>query len=89
MAILNGTRAARRNITVQLIDSYASWIEIDLKRRTTITPNIAPFVIGTILNAEKIMVVKEGNLVGFDNHDNLVKNNEVYKELFSAWNLVN
>ena len=35
------------------------------------------------------MVMKEGKLVGFDNHDNLVKNNEVYKELFSAWNLVN
>ena len=43
----------------------------------------------TILNAEKIMVMEEGNLVGFDSHDNLVKSNEVYKELFSAWNLVN
>jgi len=43
----------------------------------------------TILNAEKIMVMEEGNLVGFDSHDNLVKNNQTYKELFSAWNLVN
>ena len=43
----------------------------------------------TILNAEKIMVMEEGKLVGFDSHDNLVKNNPTYKELFSAWNLVN
>jgi len=42
----------------------------------------------TILNAEKIMVMEEGELVGFDSHENLLKNNSVYKELFSAWNLV-
>ena len=35
------------------------------------------------------MVMEEGKLVGFDSHDNLVKNNPTYKELFSAWNLVN
>jgi ABC-type multidrug transport system fused ATPase/permease subunit len=35
------------------------------------------------------MVMHDGKLVGFDNHKNLLKDNEIYKELFSAWNLVN
>ena len=43
----------------------------------------------TILNAEKILVMSEGKLVGFDNHKNLLAKNEIYQQLFSAWNLVN
>ncbi len=43
----------------------------------------------TILNAEKILVMSEGKLVGFDKHETLLVNNEIYKQLFSAWNLVN
>ena len=43
----------------------------------------------TILNAEKILVMSEGQLVGFDNHETLLANNEIYQQLFSAWNLVN
>ena len=43
----------------------------------------------TILNAEKILVMSEGKLVGFDNHETLLTNNEIYQQLFSAWNLVN
>ena len=43
----------------------------------------------TIINAEKIMVMHEGRLVGFDNHENLLKNNDIYRDLFSAWKLVN
>ncbi len=43
----------------------------------------------TILNAEKILVMSEGKLVGFDNHETLLGNNKIYQQLFSAWNLVN
>ncbi len=43
----------------------------------------------TILNAEKILVMSEGKLVGFDNHKTLLASNEIYQQLFSAWNLVN
>ena len=43
----------------------------------------------TILNAEKILVMSEGKLVGFDNHETLLTNNDIYQQLFSAWNLVN
>ena len=43
----------------------------------------------TILNAEKILVMDKGKLVGFDNHKNLLSKNDIYKDLFSAWDLVN
>ena len=43
----------------------------------------------TILNSEKIIVMNEGKLVGFDNHKNLLNTNDIYKDLFSAWDLVN
>jgi ATP-binding cassette subfamily B protein len=43
----------------------------------------------TILNSEKIIVMDEGKLVGFDNHKNLLNTNDIYKDLFSAWDLVN
>ena len=43
----------------------------------------------TILNSEKIIVMDQGKLVGFDNHENLLNENNIYKELFSAWDLVN
>ena len=41
----------------------------------------------TILNAEKILVMKDGELVGFNNHENLLSDNNIYRDLFSAWNL--
>ena len=41
----------------------------------------------TILNAEKILVMKDGELVGFNNHENLLSDNNIYIDLFSAWNL--
>ena len=43
----------------------------------------------TILNAEKIIVMDKGKLVGFDNHKNLLSKNDIYRDLFSAWDLVN
>ena len=71
------------------IESESSILEATNQLLSFQTSIVIAHRLETILNAEKIMVMKEGNLVGFDNHNNLVKNNEVYKELFSAWNLVN
>ena len=71
------------------IESESSILEATDKLLSFQTSIVIAHRLETILNAEKIMVMEEGNLVGFDSHDNLVKSNEVYKELFSAWNLVN
>ena len=42
----------------------------------------------TVLTAERIIVMDQGKLVGFDTHEELLNSNSVYKELFSAWSLV-
>lgn len=40
--------------------------------------------IGTIINADKIVVLDEGRIVGVGKHTELLKNNEVYKEIASS-----
>ena len=37
--------------------------------------------ISTILHAEKIIVMDEGKIVGMGNHEELLKNNEVYRQI--------
>ena len=71
------------------IESESSILEATDQLLSFQTSIVIAHRLETILNAEKIMVMEEGRLVGFDSHDNLVKNNPPYKELFSAWNLVN
>ena len=71
------------------IESESSILEATDQLLSFQTSIVIAHRLETILNAEKIMVMEEGRLVGFDSHDNLVKNNPTYKELFSAWNLVN
>ena len=70
------------------IESESSILDATDKILSFQTSIVIAHRLETILNAEKIMVMKEGELVGFDSHENLLKNNSVYKELFSAWNLV-
>ena len=71
------------------IESESSILDATDKLLSFQTSIVIAHRLETILNAEKIMVMEEGELVGFDSHENLLKNNSVYKELFSAWNLVN
>ena len=59
------------------IESESSILEATNQLLSFQTSIVIAHRLETILNAEKIMVMKEGDLVGFDNHDNLVKNNEV------------
>ena len=70
------------------IESESSILDATDKLLSFQTSIVIAHRLETILNAEKIMVMEEGELVGFDSHENLLKNNSVYKELFSAWNLV-
>ena len=70
------------------IESESSILDATDKILSFQTSIVIAHRLETILNAEKIMVMEEGELVGFDRHENLLKNNSVYKELFSAWNLV-
>ena len=38
----------------------------------------------SIEHADKIVVLDEGEMVGFDTHDNLLKNCKVYKEIYNS-----
>ena len=37
--------------------------------------------ISTILNADQIIVLEEGKVVGIGTHDELIKNNETYRQI--------
>ena len=39
--------------------------------------------LSTIINADQIAVIKDGELVGLDKHDNLLKNNQIYSDLYN------
>ena len=47
--------------------------------KTTI---IASQRISSIKNASRIIVIDNGKIVGFDNHENLLKNNELYQSIY-------
>jgi len=42
--------------------------------------------IGTIVNADKIIVLDDGKMVGMGTHEELLKDNEVYKEIYASQN---
>ena len=71
------------------IESESSILEATDKLLDYQTSVVIAHRLETILNAEKILVMSEGQLVGFDNHENLLAKNEIYQQLISAWNLVN
>ena len=71
------------------IESESSILDATEKLLAFQTSIVIAHRLETVLNAEKIMVMENGNLIGFDSHKNLLKSNQTYTDLFSAWNLVN
>ena len=63
------------------IESESSILEATDQLLSFQTSIVIAHRLETILNAERIMVMEEGKLVGFDSHQNLVKNNSVYLSL--------
>lgn len=39
--------------------------------------------LSTIKDCDKILVIDDGKIVGFDTHTNLIKNNRIYKKLYN------
>ena len=70
------------------IESESSILEATDKILQNQTSIVIAHRLETILNSEKILVMDKGRLVGFDSHINLLQENETYRELFSAWNLI-
>ena len=54
----------------------------ELKKYTKDSTNlIVSSRIGTVKDSDKILVLDNGNLVGIGNHNELMKNCDVYKEI--------
>lgn len=83
-------RAIAINPKIFIFDDSFSALDFktDLKLRkelTNITKNSTVFIvaqrISTIINADQIVVLDEGKVVGIGTHEELMKNNKVYKEI--------
>ena len=75
---------ATANLDIETENSILEATERILLNQTSV---VIAHRLETILNAQKILVMQDGKLLGFDNHKNLLLENETYKELFSAWDL--
>jgi len=51
-------------------------------------PNTTKFIIAqrisSIQEADRILVLEDGQISGFDTHENLLKNNEIYREIYDC-----
>ncbi len=87
---LSIARAIAKNPEIFVFDDSFSALDFktDLKLRTELekvtkdkTVIIVAQRINTIMNAEQIIVLDEGKIVGKGTHEQLLKNNEVYKQI--------
>ena len=51
-------------------------------------PNVTKFIIAQRINsvqdADKILVLDEGKIYGFGTHEELLENNDIYKDVFES-----
>ena len=87
---LSIARAIAKNPEIYIFDD--SFSALDYKTDATLRKELKKYTkdattlivaqrIGTIMNADKIIVLDNGNCVGMGTHDYLLKNCEVYKQI--------
>lgn len=85
-------RALIKNSKIILLDEATSsmdnetqdYIQNSIKKiRKDYTILIIAHRLSTVIDCDKIMVIDKGKVVGFDTHDNLIKNNKIYKRLYN------
>lgn len=86
-------RTIAKNPNIYIFDD--SFSALDFKTDATLRSELSKITrdstiiivaqrINTILNADEILVLEEGNLVGKGTHSELIKNCEIYKEIASS-----
>ena len=87
---LSIARALCKNPKIYIFDD--SFSALDLKTESILRKKLSPYTkdaitlivaqrISTIINADKIIVLDEGKIVGSGKHDYLINNCEVYKQI--------
>lgn len=86
-------RALIKNPKILILDD--SFSAMDIKTENRIKNNIKNYLdnttyivvsqkISSILDMDKIIVLENGKIVGFDNHSNLLKQCDMYKEIYNS-----
>lgn len=87
---LSIARALTRDASVYIFDDSFSALdyETDYELRKSLSNFLADKIViivaqrvATILNADKILVLEDGEVAGYGTHKHLMKNNEVYREI--------
>ncbi len=89
---LSIARALTREAEVYIFDDSFSALDFatDARLRKAIKENLSATVIivaqrvGTILDADNIVVLDKGEVCGMGTHSELIETNEVYKEIYSS-----
>lgn len=88
-------RALLKNPKILILDDSTSAVDMktDALLRKAFTediPHITKIIvaqrISSVENADKIIVLDGGRVNAFDTHDNLIKNNEIYREVYYSQN---
>lgn len=88
-------RALVKNPAILILDDSASALDYatDAKLRSALSSDkkgritiIISQRVSTVRSADKIIVMDDGQIVGFDNHENLLKNCNVYREIYESQN---
>ncbi|MDU6783589.1 ABC transporter ATP-binding protein [uncultured Peptoniphilus sp.] len=83
-------RALTREASVYLFDDSFSALDYktDYELRQILKKNLKDKIVivvaqrvATILNADKILVLEDGEVAGYGNHESLMKTNEIYREI--------
>lgn len=86
-------RALIRNPKILILDD--SFSAMDINTENQIKNNIRMYLkevtylivsqkISSIIDLDKIIVLDNGNIVGFDNHNNLIENCDIYREIYKS-----
>ena len=88
-------RALLKNPKILILDDSTSAVDMKtdaLLRKAFVQdiPDITKIIvaqrISSVENADKIIVLDGGKVNAFDTHDNLIKNNEIYREVYYSQN---
>ncbi len=86
-------RALLKNPRVLILDDSTSAVDTDTDARirkslAEKTPEMTKIIIAqrisSVQDADRILVLEDGGISGFDTHENLIRNNEIYRDIYEG-----